>query len=48
MKSILEMTRGPTPNELINNLKGKRKGMYDVKMQKVAEYEEKQKMQQTS
>jgi hypothetical protein len=34
------MTKGPTVEEVITNLKGKRKDMYDVKMQKVQEYQD--------
>jgi hypothetical protein len=32
VQSLLKRNRGPTPEELIGSLKGKRKGMYDIKM----------------
>jgi hypothetical protein len=41
VNSIMDLQRGPTVSDVIENLKGKRKGMYDLKMQKFNEYNEK-------
>ena len=37
--SLLNRNRGPTPETLVTQLKGKRKGMYDIKMNRLQEYE---------